>query len=415
MTPDIIVVINRFNNTRELMISKREIPRGADANTRFLIIMDGLVHNSNLKQPKDGRFNPDLGATKWTFYKNKSDGMTEGFLVKKIADPSSEKSQYIWLYKASLNKDYEWYFYESFGELVGCELFRYVMGDLAPKNRMTQIPGEAPGVVSKFLPNFMTFKDELNRFNDEEEKQKFIQNIPLIDGIPESIAATCFFNDFDGKFANMGSMVNELGERRAARIDYGCTLSNLHNHTYGIGLYLFNEGEFSERYKHALTYSKLIHSERFQQAIVELAQINMVHVSAIVRAAVGRFAKAWKDIPLDEKAIDKLYNHLYGQDKTLWQYGYDAGPPVKLNLELFATEISNQIIESLSARKEVFAFFAKTLTFKTGLGENTDQLEQYRELLQEADSDVHKQYIISHLIPQIESLDLSTGLSSGRK
>ncbi len=405
------------------MLSKREIPRGADADTRFSIIMSGLVEGSNLKSPKDGRFNSDLGETKWTYFNDKSDGMTEGFLVKKTAEPSLEKSQHVWLYKACLNRDYEWYFYESFGELVGSELFRYVMGDLAPKNRMTQIPGEAPGIVSKFLPNFMTFKDELKRI-DEEAKQAFVDNIPSIDGVPESIAATCFFNDFDGKFANMGSMVNSQGERRAARIDYGCMFSKLHDHTYGIGLYLFNEGEFSERYKHALTYSKLIHSERFQQAIVELAQINMEHVSAIIQAAVGRFSKAWQDIPLDAKAIDKLYHHLYGPDKTLWQCGYyEAGPPVELNFERFAVDISKQMIDSLSARKEIFAFFAKTLTFKTVLDEHiehleslqTEQLEQYRDLLQEAEGDVHKQYIISHLIPEIDSLDLTPRFSAGRK
>ena len=391
---------------------KREIPRGADAQERFIIVMDGLTHGSALKKPKDGRYNPELGLTKWAFYKEKSDGMTEGFLVKKVADPSTQKSQNVWLYKACLNKDYEWYFYESFGELVGCELFRYVLGDIAPKNRMTQIPGEAPGVVSKFLPNFMTFKEEINRMDSEELKADFVKRIPTIDGIPEIIAATCFFNDFDGKFGNVGTMVNEHGERRAARIDYGCTLSNLNNHTYGIGLYLFNEGEFSETFGHALTYSTLIHSERFRHAIVELSQINMDHVSAIVRAAVARFSDAWKNIELDEKAINKLYNHLYGSDKTLWQSGYEAGPPVRINFDVFSTEISEKIIDTLSARKEIFSFFAKALALQDGLKATIESrideidprdVEQSNNLIYEAQGDSDKNYIITRLTSQVES------------
>ena len=399
---------------------KREIPKGADANTKFAIVMDGLMEGSELKEPKNGQYNPEQGHAKWAFFTEKTDGMTEGFLVKKTSDPSLPKSHNVWLYKACLNKDYEWYFYESFGELVGCELFRYVLGDIAPKNRMTQISGEAPGIVSKFLPNFMTFKEEVNRLDSEELKKTFVNRIPLIDGIPEIIAATCFFNDFDGKFANIGTMVNEQGERRAARIDYGCTLSNLNDHTYGLGLYLFNEGEFSEVFKHALTYSKLIHSEQFKQSIFELSQINMDHVSTIVRAAVARFSEAWKNIDLDDKAIDKLYNHLYGPDKILWRHGYEAGPPVKINFMVFSTEISDQIINSLSERKDIFAFFAKALTFQTTLkqlvehGEDaieSQYLEQCNELLQEAQGNLNKQFIVTRLTGQIEPPNLTTGPS----
>lgn len=402
-------------------MSKREIPINADENTRFLIIMDGLLDDLGLKDPKDGRYDPELGPTKWTFFKEKTDGMTEGFLVKKTVDPTLRKSQHVWLYKACLNKDYEWYFYESFGELVGCELFRYFLGDIAPKNRMTQIPGEAPGIVSKFLPNFMTFKDELERLDSDELKQDFVQKIHLIDGIPEIIAATCFFNDFDGKFANIGTMIDERGQRRAARIDYGCALSNLNNHTYGIGLYLFNEGEFSETFKHAITYSHLIHSEQFRQSILKLSQINMDHVSAIVRAAVARFSKAWKDIPLDVKAIDKLYNHLYGSDKTLWQCGYESGPPVTINFDVFSTEMSDQIIHALSTRKSIFEFFANALSLQTTLksiiehGEESviesQDLEHCKALFQEAMHNSEKNYIITHLTGQVESPQITSRLS----
>lgn len=138
----------------------------------------------------------------------------------------------------------------------------------------------------------------------------------------------------------------------------------------------------------------------------------MAHVSAIVRAAVARFSEAWKNIELDEKAIDKLYNHLYGSDKALWQSGYEAGPPVRMNFDVFATEISEKIIDTLSARKDVFAFFARALALQDGLKATIENrideidlldVEQSNDLIHEAQGDSDKNYIITRLTGQVES------------
>lgn len=387
---------------------KREIMRNADFDTRFVIIMEGLVQNTELVPPKDGRYDPTKGPNKWSFYQEKADGMTEGFLVRKNA-PSSKKSQNVWLYKGCFNQYYEWYFYESFGEIIGSELFRYLLADRAPKNRMTQIPGAAPGIVSKYLPKFSSFKAQLSTFDDEESRNAFVKKIPTIDGIPEIIAATCFLNDFDGKFANLGTMLSDDGEKHAARIDFGCTLSNLDSHTYAIGLYLFNEGEFSDMFNHASTYAPLIDSKLFQNAILELSQINMDHVSQIVSAAVRRFVLAWQNIPLDEKAINKLYQHLFGADKSAWQCGYQAGPPVQMNFEIFSNEITHRIIDSLTQRKDIFYFFSRALTLKEVLrnietsgsdGIDPELLEQCAALHQDAQTNTAKSYLLSKVIDQ---------------
>lgn len=373
---------------------KRIIPENTDKETRFQIVMDGIIENNGeLKLPKSGTCSSSADdASKWRFFSEKTDGMTTGFLVKKQAKLGAEKGTHTWIYKHEPGKDYTWFFYEHFGESVGGELFRYVLGDLAPKIRMTQYGTETPGLVSRFIPEFSTFKEQMNALHvqshldemeqeasakeEQHQKQAFVNNIPTITGIPKIVAANCFFNDFDGKFGNAGTFKTPDGRIKAARIDFGTALSNLYDHTYGLGLYLFGEGEFSDRYHHHLTYRSLLGSETFKNEIEELSNIDMSHVEAIVKTSVARFVKAWKSIELGEEAINKLYTHLYGGDKSMWENkGYmvhfnDPLPPkVSIDLEYLERTVVLDIVTSLAERKEIFAFFAKVLTCQVELNE----------------------------------------------
>lgn len=348
----------------------------------------------------------------------------DGFFAKKVADSGLSKAQNVWLYKACLNSDYKCYLFESFGEIVGYELFRYHLGSLVPKNRMTQIPGKAPGIVSKFLPNFVTFREKLIQLSNKELQLEFIRNIPMLSCIPKIIATSCFFNDFDGKFANIGTMVNQLGIHHAARIDFACALSNLNNHTYGIGLYLFNDGEYSNYFNHAATYNSLIYSEEFQNAIIELSEINIDHIRLIVQAAVKRFVQAWRNIPLDSKSINRFYKHLYGADESIWPSSYSSESPHTLNYDLFETEIIDNIISAISERKIIFAFFAQAMSVQTDLkkliyyGEESAEpkhIELCKSLIDEAKSSLAKQYILTNLTKSIEipTPDCTRLVSSG--
>ena len=350
---------------------KRIISENADKETRFRIVMEGLLENNGeLKLPKSGTYSSIADdVSKWRFFAEKTDGMTTGFLVKKQAKLGAEKGTQTWIYKHEPGKDYTWYFYEHFGESVGGELFRYVLGDLAPKIRMTQLGSEPPGLVSRFISEFSTFKDQLKALHvqsnidegdqevaaqeEQRQKQAFINNIATITGIPKIVAANCFFNDFDGKLGNAGTFKTPDGRVKAARIDFGTALSNLHDHTYGLGLYLFGQGEFSDRYRHHLTYASLLGSETFKNEIEALSNIDMSHVEAIVKTSVARFVNAWKSIELGEEAIDKLYTHLYGSEKSMWaNKGYmvhsnDPLPPkVSIDLECFERTITSDIVIS---------------------------------------------------------------------
>lgn len=390
---------------------KRDMPVNADEDTRFVVIMDGLTNTSDhsLKLPKDGHWHGE--GAKWRFLSEKKTGVTNGYLVSKNAQSSTTKHDKIWLYKTSLDKHYEKYFYASFCETVGSELFRYALGDLAPKNRLTKIDGEAPGIVSRFLPEFLSFAKIIEGY-DEREKPAFIEQIPGLHGTPKIIATNCFFNDYDGSFFNSGLFVSSDGKQKVGRIDFGTALSNMHDHTYGIGLYLFGRGKYEYRYHYARTYAPLLRSDEFRLSILNMAQINLEHIDAIVRASVQRFVNAWRDILLDGPAIKKLFSHLYGENMEMWfRCGYTEIPSVQIDFDQFNFTISDEIIAAVAERKEIFLFFAKTLAcqnelciISTGLNATSDfatatDLEQAHMLIKEAeeDSNVHKRLLLTWL------------------
>ena len=405
-------------------MSKREIPVDANENTKFAIIMSDLLNGHELKEPKDGSYDEKLGTAKWKFFKEKSDGVMNGFFAKKASDPSLPKSQNVWLYKACIDGDTRCYLFESFGEIVGYELFRYHLGSLVPKNRMTQIPGKPPGIVSKCLPNFFTLTEKLTQLPDTESRLEFVKNIPHQRCLPKIIATSCFFNDFDGKLSNIGTMINQIGIHHSARIDFACSLSNLHNHTYGIGLYLFNDGEYSNLFNHAATYHSLIFSDEFKNAIIELSQINIDHVSLIVQAAVKRFVQAWRNIPLESNSITRFYKHLYGADQSTWPTSYSSEYPKFLNYDLFEIEIIDNIVSAISERKIIFAFFAQALTMQQDLKKlihyGEDPSDQHHRkicnnLINQAKLSSAKQYILDNLTKDIEipTPDFTRLISSG--
>jgi hypothetical protein len=80
------------------------------------------------------------------------------------------------------------FFYAMFAEIVGGELFRYVLGDAAPKIRLTTTNTQGPVIVSRFLPEFVSFKEHLRPLSDEH-RISFRRQLLDLDGLPEVIAA----------------------------------------------------------------------------------------------------------------------------------------------------------------------------------------------------------------------------------
>jgi hypothetical protein len=340
---------------------KRDIPVGASEEVKLQIIMEGLMQGGSMTKPKDGRMGDQ---EKWRVVGKKTIGLSNGCLVSKNATPGTTKHEQLWMYKfftdpsGSVNK----FFYAMFSEAVGGELFRYVLGDAAPKIRITQIGNQAPGLASRFLPEFVSFRD-LQRPLNEEHRITFRQQLLDFEGLPEVIAANCFFNDHDARFENVGLYSTAEMKRKVGRIDFGTALSQLNNPIYCLGMYLFGKGDFDPRYHYVETYGPLLKSEKFRLAIQRLSTINLNHIEAIIRVSVARFVASWQDVSLNELSINKLYSHLFGAENAAeWvQYGYVGDPSVQINFDQFNQHISEAITSSMRRRKDIFSFFAKAL------------------------------------------------------
>lgn len=375
---------------------KRDIPVGASDEIKFQIIMEGLVQSSHRIPPKDGR----IGAQeKWRVVGEKTIGLSSGCLVSKNATPNTRKHEQIWMYKffADQSGVVNKFFYAMFVETVGGELFRYVLGDAAPKIRLTQIGNQAPGIVSRFLPEFTSFKD-LQRPLDEEQRILFRKQLLNFEGLSEVMAANCFLNDHDGRFENVGLYRTAEMKYQVGRIDFGTALSQLNNPIYCLGIYLFGKGSFDPRYHYVETYGPLLKSEQFRLAIQQLSTINLNHIEAITRASVACFVDSWRNVPLNELSINKLFTHLLGAEKSCWvNYGYIDGQPVQMNLDQFNQTISEAIISSMRRRKDIFSFFAKALESHVATTDDSIQASPLTQLKQEAMHDQDKAQLLEWL------------------
>lgn len=382
---------------------KRDIPVDADEDTRFALIMDGLVDpaSGGLKPPKNGLVEGEVA--KWHPVGEKPAGRTEGFLVRKNTSSGSAKASHTWLYKTSKPTNMTRYFYASFCETAGSELFRYTLGECAPKNRLVIGALQIPGLVSRFLPDFISFAKM-----QENGKESFV--ITAQHGIHKIIAANCFFNDYDGTFANTGLFTSTDGRKKVGRVDFGAVFSQLLNHSYGIATYLFDKGKYSYRYRYAMLYAPLLQSEEFRLSIESMSQINIEHIKAITKASVARFVEAWRTTPIEAPAIEKLFSHLYGEDKQKWhEGGFQDDPTVCIDLDRFNEVICNHIIAALTERKNVFGFFARALSYQRELNTISEKNveEQFfltgemdvQALIKEAinESSDHKRLLLSWL------------------
>lgn len=403
---------------RDYCMPKRDIPVNADEDTRFALIMEGL------REPTTGRLKPpkivscEGSAAKWEHVGEKPISVTDGYLVKKRASPDTRKALHTWLFKTSLSNpnNIKKYFCASFCETVGSELFRYSLGELAPKNRLATGNDNIPGLVSRYLPDFVPFSQVFSCFDytSEKKEEKIITTLEDqgITGIHQVIAANCFFNDYDGKFGNTGILRSMDGQIKVGRIDFGTAFSRLFNHKEGIATYLFNKGKYSYRYSYAKKYAPLLQSELFRESIHSMSEINMDHVERIVIDSIERFCDAWRQIPIDSAAIEKLFSHLYGEDKNKWcACGFQEDPTVRIDFVQFNQVVCDDIIHALTERKKVFKFFSIALACQNDLNafseaDISELLPSTREiesttiaLINEARDDIsgHKRLLLSWL------------------
>lgn len=395
---------------------KRDIPVNADEDTRFDLIMEGLREpTGHLKPPKT--VSCEGSVAKWDHVGEKPKSVTDGYLIKKRESSGTPKASHTWLFKTcTLDSDkFKQYFCASFCETVGSELFRYSLGELAPKNRLAIGKDNIPGLVSRYLPEFVTFSQFFNCFDYRSEKKedKIIAMLEHkgVTGIHQVIAANCFFNDYDGKFGNTGIFRSMDGLEKVGRIDFGTAFSQLFNHSEGIATYLFDKGKYSYRYFYARKYAPLLQSELFRESINSMSEINMNHVEHIVSASVARFYDAWRHIPIDGAAIEKLFSHLYGDDKDKWRAcGFQEDPTVRIDFDLFNRVICDDIIHALTERKKIFKFFSMALAYQKVLNAFSEtklreslfsalEIENTRVLINEAieDTSGHKRLLLSWL------------------
>ncbi len=141
---------------------KKIYPPDANEEEKFRIIMEGLLEDDRMMPPKEGR----VGVKeKWRSVAEKENGVTSGYIVSKNATSGTAKHEHRWMYKFFTDQSGQVgkFFYAMFAEMIGGELFRYVLGDAAPKIRLITTNTPAPGVVSCFLPEFVSIKEYLER------------------------------------------------------------------------------------------------------------------------------------------------------------------------------------------------------------------------------------------------------------
>jgi hypothetical protein len=152
----------------------------------------------------------------------KDTSITPGSFVHKIpknaTDTNTLKQSRTWVYKGDANDPGEIVF-----EILGTNLFNYLMGDNSPKIRLHKDSKGNVLVMSKFIENFKTLADMDEDIEELSSKAK---------GFARFFAATALFSDYDFHKRNIGFRRNDNGELEWARIDNGRALSYFVDNSY---------------------------------------------------------------------------------------------------------------------------------------------------------------------------------------
>lgn len=153
---------------------------------------------------------------------DKDAGITPGVFVHKLpknaTDTNSLKQSRTWVYKGDVNDPGEIVF-----EILGTNLFNYLMEDNSPKLRLHKDSKGNVLVMSKFIENFKTL-DVMDQ--DVEELSGTAK------GFARFFAATALFSDYDFHQRNVGFRQNDKAELEWARIDNSRALSYFVGNSY---------------------------------------------------------------------------------------------------------------------------------------------------------------------------------------
>lgn len=398
---------------------KRDILPQTAADETYLIILAGLMSSTGgvMKPPKTVYLSGSF--PNWRIISEKKTGVMTGMVISKNATPGSRKHEHPWMYKYCPHSvDEETlgrHFRSHFNETIASELFRYVLGESAPKNRLTKNEGEFPGMVSRFLPEFRSFQDVAESMR-EEEKIAQLRRLDDQSGLADALVVSAFFNDHDARFENIGLFHSAEGREKVGRIDFGTAFAQINHPLFCLGMYLFGQGNFDPRLKkYADRYGWLLKTPVLQASLKKIAALNIAHIRIILEIAIQRWIMAWSDTPLSGLAIQKLFKHIWGEDRELWRlHGYMEQSTVKIDFTLFKQKMIETMMASFERRKSLFSYFAQLLSI---LNADVFSPEAFEHLTHEHQHDADKSCLLSWISdsPYFRALPLfSTGCRQPR-
>jgi hypothetical protein len=258
---------------------------------------------------------PSIKTRPFEFYMEKTIGKSPGKIVKKVPNNADdeddrEKIKYknLWMSKAG-NKNSDLIVASITGEYISSNILQEIMHENAPKVRLHRDEDGKVNFLSKFIPNFSTLLDLLNK-----NKQFSFSDV---DGFGKLFSANAIIGNTDLNRGNVGIRVDKNNKKHFACIDmgYGLNWDNFSSDTHL---------NYVEEYKkYLLTYKNIYKEEMFKDINFAIdvyntaEQINLQKIAKVVDRSLEVLKEIYGDDFLQDKVVARFLKARIGIDEHI--------------------------------------------------------------------------------------------------